>query len=101
MKKRLIIAVLLSVIVIAAILFCLVMRMFPAYRIYHGRRGDYIGINKLEPAVLKQIDERVRSTLVNYNYINVALVRNGEIVLTKSYGHDRLGKKDVYASVSI
>ena len=100
MKKTSIIALILTIVVIAAILFCLVMRMFPAYRIYHGRRGDYTGINKLEPSILKQIDERIQRTLVNYNYINVSLVRNGEIVLTKSYGHDRLGKQDVYASVS-
>lgn len=97
MKKRSVIVLVLSIIVLLLILLCLVMRMFPAYRIYHGRSGDYTGIIKLDPAILRQIDERIQKTLVNYNYINVALVQNGQLVLTKSYGHDRLGKQDVYA----
>jgi CubicO group peptidase (beta-lactamase class C family) len=74
--------------------------LFPAYRIYHGPARDRTGIHELDQTLLEQIDQRIRSTLVNYNYINVALVRDGQVVLSKSYGHDRLDKVDVYASVS-
>jgi CubicO group peptidase (beta-lactamase class C family) len=61
---------------------------------------DRIGISKLDGEVLEQIDKRIEATLVNYNYINIAIVRNGHIVLTKSYGRDRLDRTEVYASVS-
>jgi CubicO group peptidase (beta-lactamase class C family) len=101
MKRRSIILLILSsFVVIALILLVLASLLFPAYRIYHGPTRERIGINKLEQTLLEQIDKRVRATLVNYNYINLALIRNGQIVLSKSYGHDRLDKVDVYASVS-
>ena len=68
--------------------------------VFYGPRGDQTGIDKLDHALLTKVDQRMRETLINYNYINVALVRDGQIVLTKSYGHKRLNKRDVYASVS-
>ena len=101
MKRRLVILLILSVLALL-LLIPLVLAQFllPAYRIYHGPACDRTGVNKLDPILLEQIDQRVRNTLVNYNYINLAIVRDGRIVLTKSYGHDRLDKCDVYASVS-
>ena len=48
----------------------------------------------------ERIDERVEKTLPNYAYINLALVENEEIILTKSYDRNRLEKTVVYASVS-
>jgi len=62
--------------------------------------GDQTGIDKLDQDLLAKVDRRVKETLINYDYISVALVRDGQIALTKSYGHDRLDKTDVYASVS-
>jgi CubicO group peptidase (beta-lactamase class C family) len=78
----------------------LAMQLIPGCTILYGPAGNYTGINQLEQTLLKDIDQRIQKTLTNYNYISVALVRNGQIVLTKSYGHDRLDKRDVYASVS-
>jgi len=101
MKKCSIILLILSAsILIALILFVFASLMLPAYRIYHGPARDSTRINQLDSTLLEQINQRIRSTLVNYNYINVALITNGKIVLSKSYGHDRLDKVDVYASVS-
>lgn len=67
---------------------------------FYGSAGDHTGIDRLNASQLTQVDRRMKETLVNYNYINVALVRDGRIILTKSYGYDRLNKRDVYASVS-
>jgi CubicO group peptidase (beta-lactamase class C family) len=101
MKKRSIILLILSAfILITLMLFVFAALMLPAYRIYHGQARDRTRINQLDTTLLERIDQRIRSTLVNYNYINVALVRDGHIVLSKSYGHDRLDRVDVYASVS-
>jgi CubicO group peptidase (beta-lactamase class C family) len=101
MKRRSIILLIISVfILIALILFAFISTMFPAYRIYHGPARDRMAINRLEPTSLEKIDRRIRSALVNYNYINLAIIRNGRIVLTKSYGYNRLNRVDVYASVS-
>ena len=62
--------------------------------------GDFVGINELDTASLEEIDTIVASYKPTYNYINIALVVDNEIVLTKSYGQNRLEKTDEYASVS-
>ncbi len=62
--------------------------------------GDFVGINKLDSAKVKDIDRIISAYKPTYNYINIALVSNGEVVLTKSYGQNRLSKTDAYASVS-
>lgn len=62
--------------------------------------GDYTGVNVVEPAQLKRIDQVVAGFMPNYEYINIALVGDGEILLTKTYGRNRLNEADVYASVS-
>ena len=49
---------------------------------------------------LEAVDRCIRKVLKNYYYINVALVKESKVVLTKSYGHDRLERSDEYASVS-
>jgi CubicO group peptidase (beta-lactamase class C family) len=57
-------------------------------------------VNQLDPAHLDEIDRIVAEFRPNYEYINIALIREGEVVLTKTYGRDRLDRTDVYASVS-
>jgi CubicO group peptidase (beta-lactamase class C family) len=64
------------------------------------RTGDFIGVNKLDEGEVRIVDQIVYRYRVNYSYINIALVRGGDVVFTKSYGQDRLSKTDVYASVS-
>ena len=65
-----------------------------------SQTGDFVGISELDSASLKEIDRIVASYKPTYNYINIALVVDGDIVLTKSYGQNRLRKTDEYASVS-
>lgn len=87
---------------ITALLFHAVFALFvlSGCAFFYGPTGDRTGMSRLNAAQLAQVDRRMKETLINYNYINVALVRDGQIILTKSYGHDRLNKRDVYASVS-
>lgn len=68
--------------------------------LYLGQRGDFTGIDSVGPRLMTSINQDVRGYLAHYDYISIALVYNGEIVLTKSYGHDRIVRNDVYASVS-
>jgi CubicO group peptidase (beta-lactamase class C family) len=77
-----------------------ILLFLPGCAFFYGPTGDRTGVSRLDAAQLAQVDRRVKETLINYNYINVALVCEGRIILTKSYGHDRLKKRDVYASVS-
>jgi CubicO group peptidase (beta-lactamase class C family) len=60
----------------------------------------FTGINELSPQLQQQIDKRVEEILPNYKYINLSLVKNGNIILTKCYGRNQLSKTHVYASVS-
>ena len=62
--------------------------------------GAYTGIADLDADSIERIDRYVLERLPNYWYINVGLVRNGKIVLTKSYGEDRLEQEELYASVA-
>jgi CubicO group peptidase (beta-lactamase class C family) len=62
--------------------------------------GDFIGVNRLDEDQVRVVDKIVSRYRANYRYINIALVRGGDIVFTKSYGQNRLNKTDVYASVS-
>jgi len=80
--------------VIAALL------LLPGCAVFYGPSGDHTAINELDENLLAEVDQRMHETLVNYCYISVALVHDGKIALTKSYGYDRLNKRDVYASVS-
>ena len=47
-----------------------------------------------------EIDRIVNGYLRNYDYLNIALVLDGETVYVASYGEDRTGEREVYASVS-
>jgi CubicO group peptidase (beta-lactamase class C family) len=64
------------------------------------RTGDFVGANKLDDGEVQVVDQIVARYRANYRYINIALVRGGDLVFTKSYGQNRLNKTDVYASVS-
>ncbi len=67
---------------------------------FPGYKGSYTGINRLGSGESELVDQAVSQFLPAYKYINIALVRNGEIILTRTYNHNRLKKNDVYASVS-
>lgn len=83
---------------VIAIVFCVLAVSLMAVSLL--RSGDFIGVNKLDEGEVQALDQIVDRYQSNYRYINIALVREGEVVLTKSYGQDRLEKTDVYASVS-
>jgi CubicO group peptidase (beta-lactamase class C family) len=85
---------------IAFILFFILLFLSSGCSLFYGPTLDQTGINKLDTAPLEKIDTKIYAILPNYKYLNIAVVHNNEIVLTKSYGHDRLNKTDVYASVS-
>lgn len=62
--------------------------------------GVYTGVKTVGEDLIERIDGYILERLPNYWYINVALVRNGEIVLTRSYGENRLEHTELYASVA-
>ncbi len=64
------------------------------------KRLERTGIDSIKPSVEEDIDRITYDMLSKYEYINVALVYNGEIVFTKSYGSGRLHSDDVWGSVS-
>lgn len=78
----------------------LVLVLFTGCAGYTGAEKTWTGIDRLDAGLSQQIDRRVNETLPNYRYVNVAIVRAGEIDLTRTYGKNRLSKRDVYASVS-
>ena len=84
--------------IVIVIVFCIAAVALLALSI--PRTGDFIGINKLGEGEVQAVDQIISRYRANYRYINIALVRDGEVVLTKSYGQSRLNKTDVYASVS-
>lgn len=60
----------------------------------------YAGENRIQPDLLRQVDALVEAYLAFYAYINVGLIRDGAVVLTRSYGRNRLDSREVYASVA-
>ena len=85
-KRNALIIVLLSV-----ILFCF------QFSVHTLLSQTYTGICKLDTGKLHIIDERIEQALTHYEYINVALVQDGDIVFTKSYGKNRLNKYGVFS----
>ena len=85
---------------IASTLFYILLSLSSGCSLSYGPALDQTGISKLDGLLQEKIDAKVYAILPKYNYVNVAVVRSNEIVLTKSYGHNRLDKTDVYASVS-
>jgi len=63
-------------------------------------RDQFTGVNRLTGDQSEEVDQIVSDYLGNYKYISVALVQGDGILLTRSYGQDRIGRTDVYASVS-
>ena len=64
------------------------------------RNDTFSGINSMSDSELNSIDNIVFGYLEDYKYISVGLIYEGEIQLTRSYGQNRIGRTDVYASVS-
>ncbi len=61
---------------------------------------QFTGIDLLSEEESEMVDHIVFEYLENYRYISVGLIREGQLVLTRSYGQDRIGKTDEYASVT-
>lgn len=62
--------------------------------------GRYTAVNQLSEAQSREIDQLVFNYMNTYTYISVGLVGQDGAILIRSYGADRIGKTDVYASVS-
>lgn len=60
----------------------------------------FTGIDRTDRSLSSGIDSIISAYMTAYEYISVGIVMDEEIVLTRSYNQDRLGKKDVYASVT-
>jgi len=65
-----------------------------------GQDNNYTGIHRLAASEIGETDVIISGYMPLYDYINIALVRDRQIVLTKSYGRNRLDEIDSYASVS-
>lgn len=61
---------------------------------------QYTRINLLSEDQSNEIDQVVFNYMNAYNYISVGLLGQDGAVLIRSYGSDRIGETDVYASVS-
>lgn len=59
-----------------------------------------IGINLLEPAIDDEVDHIVNDVLHKYDHINIGLVVNGAIILTKAYGENSLQYAEAWGSTS-
>jgi CubicO group peptidase (beta-lactamase class C family) len=59
-----------------------------------------VRVNELAPGQMGDINRIVADFMPNYDFINIALVCGERVVLTKTYGRNRLNETDVYASVS-
>jgi CubicO group peptidase (beta-lactamase class C family) len=84
--------------IVIVIIFCISVVSLLAVSL--ARTDDFVGVNKLNDGEARIIDQIVSRYRANYRYVNIALVRDDEVVLTKSYGQNRLNKTNVYASVS-
>ena len=60
----------------------------------------FTGTNLLSSRQSDAIDELVYAYLDDYSYISVAVIAGEDVKMTRSYGMDRIGRTDVYASVS-
>jgi len=64
------------------------------------RDNTYTAINQLETEVLTGIDLILSEYSGEYRYISLGIILDGEPVLIRTYGENRLGRTDEYASVS-
>jgi CubicO group peptidase (beta-lactamase class C family) len=60
----------------------------------------FTAINHLSAEQAAKIDRAVFDYINAYSYISVGLIGEGGSVFIRSYGADRIGKTDVYASVT-
>jgi CubicO group peptidase (beta-lactamase class C family) len=61
---------------------------------------QYTAVNLLSCVHSKEVDQVVLNYMDDYEYISIGLIGSTGSLLTRSYGSDRIGKTDVYASVS-
>ena len=65
-----------------------------------GETEQYTALDLLSEVQSKEVDRVVLNYLDDYEYISIGLTGSSGAVLIRSYGADRIGKTDVYASVS-
>jgi CubicO group peptidase (beta-lactamase class C family) len=65
-----------------------------------GVTEQYTAVNFLSEVQSKEVDQVVLYYLDDYEYISIGLIGSNGAVLIRSYGADRNGRTDVYASVS-
>ena len=61
---------------------------------------SYSAINLLGDAEAQVLDQILFQFINQYEYISVGLLKENKIIFSGSFGADRIGRKDVYASVS-
>ena len=74
-----------------------------AYRKHYeswDEMDSFTAIDHLSEEQGQSIDRIVFNYINEYQYISLGLLYNHELVLVRTYGKDRRGKTDVYASVS-
>jgi CubicO group peptidase (beta-lactamase class C family) len=62
--------------------------------------SSYTSLNRLSETKSEEVDRLVSHYQDHYNYISMGLIGPEGTLLIRSYGADRIGKNDVYASVS-
>ena len=87
-------------IILLLFLCCVLLSRCNAMGLLPSADKYFTGINHLDSDDDLEINTCIQRYLPNYNYINAALVHDGEIILTRTYGANRLDLRDVYASVS-
>ena len=61
---------------------------------------SYTEINIMDDSLCARVDSLVEPFLDQYSYLVTAVIQDGEIALTRSYGKNRLNTLEQYASVS-
>jgi len=62
--------------------------------------GDKVGINKLNPCLITELDSITNSYRGKLNYARIGIVYNGNVVFTKSYIDKNINKPGEWASIS-
>ncbi|HDS08567.1 MAG TPA: class A beta-lactamase-related serine hydrolase [Bacteroides sp.] len=62
--------------------------------------GTYTALNMMSKEHSEEIDRIAEDVMENYKYISIGVIRDDELVLIRSFGEDRIGRIDEYASVT-
>lgn len=83
--------------------FLMVTALVPACESPYGSRDEmdrYTSLDRLSELQSNEIDQIIFNYINDYSYISAGLIGPDGLLLVRSYGEDRIGKTDVYASVS-